>query len=234
MSAQVGSSATVSKIEPELTLEGTLFLETATAMLNTYDRFVEKAKSLKRDAVPRLRVQTLQHVDAASFVILKRVRDFMRQNPGIQVDVHESLDFNTAERIAKGEIDAGYYGLHLSVPEVEGDIDIVPLTNEELILWVDRDSAIAKADMVTPDLLAGAVIPFWVGPANDLEVVYREFLSAYGVDTGLSPRFCSSREDFFLNRVRENDVVIFTRGAEDIGAVKVRDERVIVPFSEPI
>lgn len=29
-------------------------------------------------------------------------------------------------------------------------------------------------------------------------------------------------------------MVIFTRGAEDIGAVKVRDERVIVPFSEPI
>ena len=225
---------TRSPTNPALSLEGSLFLETATSIINAYDHYLENVRKAKEHAQMRFAVQTLQHVNAASFTILQRVREFMRMKPEAHIDVHESLEFNTLERIARGDIDCGYYGVHLSAPDVEGDVDIVPLTTEELILWVDKTSPLATAETITPGSLSGAVIPFWVGSSNDLETIYREFITQYNLDAGLSPRFCSSREDFFLNRVKENDVVLLTQGAEDIGAVKVRDERVMVSFTEPI
>lgn len=170
----------------------------------------------------------------ATFVLLKRIRDFKRIHENVVIDVRESLEFDAVENIRKGLTDCGYFGLHLSAPEAPEGIEVVPLTREELVVWVDRTSPYAAKEALSPADLADAVVPLWVGISNDLETIYREFFALNDVEVDLSPRYCSSREDFFLNRVTPQDVVILTRGSEDINAIKVRDERVALPFATPM
>lgn len=219
---------------PRLTAAGSAFLETAYVMLDAYDRFAERAADPQAFSQGRFAIQTLQHVNTSSYVLLKRVRDFKKIRPGVTVDVQESLSYNTLDNIRKGLVDCGFYGLHLDEPQAPAGVHTVLLTREEFVVWVDEDSSLCRREGLSPADLTGATVPFWVGSPNDLEGLTRELFDAFGVQAHLSPRSSSSREDFFLNQVRRKDVVILTEGSEDIYAIRANDERVQLHFDPPL
>lgn len=222
-----------SKPKFELTIEGRSFLETSTQMLNTYDKFINRT-ARGNNITGRFSVQTLHHVDAASFALLKLVREFRKLNPNVAVDVREALEHDTIDKVARGSIDCGYCGIYVNDPPEQRGIGTVQLGEEEFVIWVDKSSVLAIKEQITPADLAHASIPVWIGIPNDLESLYRDLFDNYHINIDFVPRYCTSREDFFLNQVETEDVVILTKGSENIHSIQARDERVLVPFDPPI
>jgi DNA-binding transcriptional LysR family regulator len=218
----------------DFTPAGRDLLETASVMLDAYDAFLARTAAGRKNGSQRITVMSVPHVDTATFMLLKRIRDFKDTHPDVLVDVRESLEYDMAECIRKGTIDCGFDGLHLQAPSNDDGIDDVPLAHEEFMVWVDRNSPLALKENLEPRDLLNSTVPLWSGLSNDLETLYREFFSTYGVDVQYSDRFSASREDFFLNHVRPSDIVLLTHGCEHINAIRVRDDRTLVRFDPPI
>lgn len=213
---------------------GRELLETTSVMLEAYDKYLDRCRARKNRLSTHFTVLSLQHVDTATFVLLRRIQRFREEHPEALIDVRESLDYNTSELIGKGVVECGYFGIHLKEPETDEGIEAVPLMREEFVAWVDKGSRFAKAAGLQPADLQGVTVPIWAGLSNDLETVCREFFSYFEVDVHFSDRYCTSREDYFLSRVRSDDVVLLTRGSENINAVKARDDRVSLRFDPPV
>jgi hypothetical protein len=54
------------------------------------------------------------------------------------------------------------------------------------------------------------------------------------VNVKYHPRYCISREDYFLNKIYPGDAVILTEGSEAIHSVNVSEERAFRGFDPPI
>lgn len=209
-------------------------LETASVMLDAYDGFLARAAERRRGEGEQITVFSVPHVDTASYVLLKRVRAFRETRPEVLVDVRETLDADLAGLIKTHPASCGFYGLHFQNPPSEEGLEVVPLAREEFVVWVDANGPLGQRETLVPGDLRGSVVPLWSGLANDLEGLYREFFSMCDVPVQFSDRFSASREDFFLNRVRDDDVVLLTRGCEHINAIRVRAERKLVRFEPSI
>ena len=203
-------------------------------MLSAYDAFLSRVQASKESVTGHFAVSLIPHIDSAALALLKRVQDFRKQNPGVIVDIRESIEYNTVDSIRKGAMDCGYYGIYCQEPEAKDGVEVVPLSSEEFVLWVDARSPLAAAASVRPADLEGMTVPIWTGIPNDLERIYHEFFQQFGVTVQHAERYCTSREDFFLNHVRDEDIVLLTRGAENINAIRVRDDRVFVHFTPAV
>lgn len=149
--------------------------------------------------------------------------------------MRESIAFDTPDAIRSRAADCGYFGIRLREPDAEEGLVLTPAFEEKLVVWLDRESPWFTAERLTPKDLEAFEIPTWtgIGP-NDLEGLYRELYEEYGMHASYAPRYCISREDFFLNRVYPGDAVILTEGSEHISAVRVRGERGLRSFEPPI
>lgn len=218
-----------------LTPAGYEFLEVAAGIVNAYDGFVEKCRHKGFSGDGHFTVQVLQHADAATFALLGRIREFKELNPGAQVEVRESIAFDAPEAIRAHLADCGYFGIRLHDPEPEEGVLTIPVLEEPLVVWLDRDAPAYSAGRLSPKDLEGMAFPTWtgIGP-NDLEDLYHELYEDYGMRAPYAPRYCISREDFFLNRVHPGDAVILTEGSDYISAVRVRGERALRQFEPPV
>lgn len=218
----------------ELTLAGSEFLKTASSMLEEYDSFEKRAKASNGFALKHITVQTLAHVDAAELQLLKAIRRFQEQDPEVVVDIKESLENDVVRNIQKGLVDCGHLGMFNKPPELPNGVSAIPLFDEELVIWVDRQSEYIRNDTLRPEDLSHASLPVWSGISNDLESMYRDFFGSRDIDIHLKTRHCTSREDFFLNRIEKDDIVLLTKGNDNINAIRVRDDRVSIPFNPPV
>lgn len=209
-------------------------LETASGILEAYDAFLARAHDHARSMSGSFSVLLIAHVDTAARTMLSRIQAFRAEHPNVQVDIRESLEYNTVELIEKGAVGCGYYGLGIDTPAIGDAVRATPLAREEFVLWLDRSHPLVERGGITPNDLQGAVVPLWSGIPNDLDAVYQEFFGHFEVRVSYSDRYCTSREDFFLNRVRPDDVVLLTQGADNINAIKIRDDRTLVHFDPPV
>lgn len=210
------------------------FLETSSVILEAYDGFLARARDRGANLSGSFSVLLIAHIDTAARMLLSRIQQFRNDHPNVQVDIRESLEYNTAELIEKGAVDCGYFGLGIETPVMNGGLEAVPLAREEFVLWLDRSHPLVERGHIAPWDLHGSTVPLWSGVPNDLEPVYREFFEHFDVRVSYSNRYCTSREDFFLNRVRPDDVVLLTRGADNINAVRIRDDRMLIRFDPPV
>ncbi|MDR1422435.1 MAG: LysR family transcriptional regulator [Coriobacteriales bacterium] len=217
------------------TIAGREFLECAVEITSIYNKFKTRCSLGEVSDSNHFVVQVLQHADTITFHLLNRIRSFKEVHPGVVVDISESLAFDAVENIRKGIVDCGFYAIRRHEPRIEEGLIAVPLHEEEFVVWLDVDSPLFKAETLSPRDLAGSTVPVWVGSsANDFENTYTELFEDYDTEVEYSPRYCTSREDFFLNRIRPKDVVILTMGSEAISSIGVRNERGLRGFNPPV
>jgi hypothetical protein len=109
------------------------------------------------------------------------------------------------------------------------------MLEEEVIVWLDKRSPLYSSERLEPQDLEVCNIPIWVGLGpNGLENMYREIFGEYYVKAKYSPRYCISREDYFLNKIHSDDAVMLTEGSEIIHSINVRTDRGLRTFNPPI
>jgi len=213
------------------TVAGYDFLESAAKIVNIYDDFIGKRYSSSNHFI----IQTLQHADRATYVLLQRVKEFKELNPEVQIEIRESLAFDTLDSINSNAADCGYLGIRLHEPMVAENITAIPVLDEELIVWLDKASPLFSSERLVPKDLECCDVPTWVGIGpNGLEDLYKEIYEDYNLQVKYSPRYCISREDYFLNKIYANDAVILTEGSEHIHSIRVREDRGLRGFNPEI
>jgi len=220
-----------SQLRIRFTVAGYEFLECAAKIVSIYDEFFSKHYNNAKHFV----IQTLQHADRATYVLLQRVKEFKELYPEVYIEIKESLAFDTLDSIRKNTADCGYLGIRLHDPQEEEGTIAIPVLDEELIVWLDKSSPLFTAEKLAPKDLKSCNIPTWVGIGpNGLENLYSEIYEEYGLQVKYSPRYCISHEDYFLNKIYENDAVILTEGSEHIPSIRVRDDRALRSFNPVI
>jgi DNA-binding transcriptional LysR family regulator len=217
------------------TVAGYQFLESASKIINIYDDFLADHHNSEQAKSSHFVIQTLQHADRATSVILLRIMEFKELYPELQIEVAESLAFDTLNNIRKGTVDCGYLGIRLRDPQPEEGVLVIPMLEEELIVWLDKESPLYSAERLEPQDLEAYNIPIWVGLGpNELENMYREIFEEYHVKAKYNPRYCISGDDYFLNKIHSDDAVMLIEGSEVIHAINVRTDRGLRTFNPPI
>jgi hypothetical protein len=217
------------------TVAGYQFLESASKIVNIYDDFLAKYHNSEQTKSNHFIIQTMQHVDRATSIILLRIMEFKEFYPEVQIEVGESLAADTINNMRKGIVDCGYLGIQLRDPQLEEGVIAIPMLEEELIVWLDKRSPLYSAEGLKPQDLEACDIPIWVGLGpSGLENMYREIFEEYQVKANYSPRYCISREDYFLNKIYSDDAVMLTEGSEAIHSINVRTDRGLRTFNPTI
>jgi DNA-binding transcriptional LysR family regulator len=227
----------VNRSHPKITLTvaGYKFLESASKIIRIYDSFVDDNRKTSLSDSNHFVIQTVQHVNQSTFVLLSRIEQFKRLHPDAQIEIRESLASDVLENMHKGIVDCGWLGVGFHDPQLEEDVIAVPMSVEELIVWLDKSSPLHSSEALSPKDLEGYELPTWVGTGpNRLENLYQEVFADYGVCFNYSPRYCISREDYFLNKIYPNDAVILTEGAEQVHSIRARGDRGLRGFNPPI
>lgn len=218
-----------------LTAAGEAFLIAASSIIATYDEFVAQCEKPNAfGGEERLMVQILQHARNAEKNILEAVTTFKEAYPQLVVQIRESHTYDTLSMIEEGLVDCGFFGPRIKEPPSAEGVSFVPLIDEEFFAWVSKGSALDK-EPIEPADLEDATVPVWSGMGgNGLEVAYDEIFEKFGIRVAYSARYCNSTDDFFLNCVNGDDVVLIAEGSDGIPALSLRSDRVLRAFAEPL
>ncbi|MDR1185144.1 MAG: LysR family transcriptional regulator [Coriobacteriales bacterium] len=217
------------------TVAGYEFLEVAAKIVNIYDGYIDKYGGNSFADSNHFVIQALQHANRATFTLLRRINEFKKLHPEVRIEIRESLASVNPGNMDSSMVDCGYYGLRLHDPAEEPGFVFVPMLEEELTVWIDKSSPLYKSESLAPKDLESFEIPTWVGSEySGHGILCKEIYDDYGVPFKYSPRYCISREDFFLNKVYAGDAVILTAGDEAIHSISVREDRGLRNFNPPI
>ena len=222
---------------PRLTLAGREFLEVASEIVCLYDGFKERGvvHRGREDAV--ITVWAPQRREGFVIALLDAVIGFKGKYPQAIVDVQDTHGGDTLDELRKGVLDCGYYCNAVADPSLEEDFQLVPLLDEEFIIWMDKDSPLRDCDSLTPCDLEGYQLPVPVGMGTHsvhLQTMYEELFSLYGAKANVKPRYCRSVDDFFLSKINRDDLIILNRGSQIIEAMNEANGKVMGRFNPPI
>lgn len=222
---------------PRLTLAGREFLEVASEIVCLYDGFKERGvvQRGREDAV--ITVWAPQRREGFVIALLDAVIGFKGKYPQAIVDVQDTHGGDTLDELRKGVLDCGYYCNAVADPSLEEDFQLVPLLDEEFIIWMDKDSPLRDCDSLTPCDLEGYQLPVPVGMGTHsvhLQTMYEELFSLYGAKANVKPRYCRSVDDFFLSKINRDDLIILNRGSQIIEAMNEANGKVMGRFNPPI
>jgi DNA-binding transcriptional LysR family regulator len=217
------------------TVAGYEFLEVAAKIVNVYDDYIGKYGSNSFADSNHFVIQVLQHANRATFTLLQRINEFKKLHSEARIEIRESLASVNPGNIGSSMVDCGYYGLRLHEPAEEPGFEFVPMLEEELAVWLDKSSPLYTGEGLTPKDLEHFEIPTWVGfEYSGHGTLCQEICDDYGAPFKYSPRYCISKEDFFLNKVYADDAVILTAGDEAIHSISVREDKGLRSFNPPI
>lgn len=211
-----------------LTVAGQRFLEMARQIIGVYDERMEEIRACAKRTEGRVSVRLPRAEFSEAF--LAHVQEFQRENPQIEVLLKPWVEEDGIEDILSPSVDFAYIG---SVDEGEQNgVTFVPFDETEPIIWVDERLPMAHVGLIDPTDANGMRV---VIPSNmknrswrlSVETIQRKM----GVTFAVDERYCDSMEDFFANRIQQDDICVINTGLERFPPISFRRERAKVKFS---
>ncbi|WP_139652709.1 LysR family transcriptional regulator [Raoultibacter phocaeensis] len=222
---------------PCLTLAGREFLETASDIMGLYDEFKERVKKNRHQSEEVITVRAPQRREGFILALLNKIIDFKKDNPYATIDIQNTQSNRLFEELRDGSIDCGYFGNSINKPEVEREFELIPVVDEEFIVWMDRDSPLLDKEFLAPLDLENSVLPVPVSAgtySGYLPPMYEELFSSFGAKANIKPRYCQSIDDFFLSKIKRDDLLILNRGSQMVAAINEANGKVFRCFKPPI
>ncbi len=174
-----------------LTASGAEFLRYAERVLRTYGEGLEECRAIELGTRWSLSVEDPIVFTAMTDRLNGMLEAFREANPDITTSIRADESLTTVENIDKGVFDIaqGVYRRHdLRSVSIDGrEFSLVPFMDDEVVLWVPRESVLA----VKPDLrfsdLAGVEVSL---PGSMLWAKWREMLAELAREHGFS--LCTS------------------------------------------
>lgn len=185
-----------------LTVEGKLFLEYATSIVNSYDDVKSKLKQLHSDGQNVVRVHKAVFLAKSCDYFNRELYAFGKAHPDIVVQLVAD-DLNPTTRMLKdGSIDFGFIAIDcFDVVEdrEEFDYEYFPFAREELAFWAPTNGPFANIESVHPQQLNGCVAVIQDGPlVDDQTAAFKHLAKHYNIDLKLVTKSCFSNEEFYL------------------------------------
>lgn len=216
---------------PTLTEAGALFSENMSDLLNLYRKSISQLEQMKE----RTRILV-----ATTFVgkmhALKRMVEFAGSHPDVVLDYRQySTTPEALASLKEKRVDCAIYGHSFLRPRLDDNLRTVSCGQDEMVLWVDKTSKLAKKRAVTPRDLEGYSMPTPTGrDAETITQLHEDFASAFAIDLNLKYRHFDSVENFFLSKVEEEDILVFHKDFESNDVILLRDDRIVRPFTPPV
>jgi DNA-binding transcriptional LysR family regulator len=220
---------------PSLTDIGGRALEEASLIVNTYDTLLKNCRSYQKNRPDRFTVQTFHYAPQPTVILLERIKEFKQTHQEVSINVRDSLVINFFEDIRRGDADCSYTPPCFREPKSVEGFSYVPLCREEVLLWLDVGSPLYQKKDLTPADLAGYTVPAGIYGAAILEDIYQEMQEVFQIDINVIHRHSDSYEDFFLSKIRRDDVAVFWHGIDRaVSSVRVRRDRALKGFNPPV
>ncbi|MEG0376471.1 MAG: LysR family transcriptional regulator [Raoultibacter sp.] len=223
--------------KPRLTPAGRKLLETASDIVNLYDGFKKRNKQDGFQQDGSILVQVPKRREAILVALLQKIVEFKGMYPHAKMDLREVQSGGAMDDLETRWVDCSYFGNYVRQPVAPGDYDLIPLIDEELIIWMDEDSPLLGLELLSPADMEGYVLPVPVGGSTIngcLPVMYEELFSAYGAKPNIKPRYCESIDDFILSKIKRGDLIILNPGSQAIEAMSSANRRVARCFNPSI
>ncbi|MDR0514477.1 MAG: LysR family transcriptional regulator [Coriobacteriaceae bacterium] len=216
-----------------LTLAGQRFLEASVKIVALYDGMLDSLKELKLDISGSVSIRTPRF--EYSSPLLGYVSEFSAQHPDIEIIMKPWVDIDGTEDLASGAVDCAYIGYtnrEKACLGEDGTILLVPYTTTEVMLWIDKDHALAKQRTVSiADLDARTILI----PSNHKNTSWKYCVGSiaeeFGIDIRCNERFCDTLEDLALRKTDKEDIWLCDSSLHSFPPFRLRKERCIKRFS---
>lgn len=142
---------------------------------------VSHMEEYKRKASREINFGFLGYINSTR-IVMRTVRQFMSDHPGIQINPVDLSQMNIPEAVMKRTVDFAF--ANLDVNARDEDLCGIPLEDEEYVLITKKDSDLASLSAVTPKDISGKKINFvsrysiavqifenWMAPGTDYEII---------------------------------------------------------------
>lgn len=218
---------------PRLTPAGRELVEIASNIVSLYNGFKKRNSQNIPQQDEHILVQIPQRREPVLIETLRKIIEFEKLHPNVKIDMLETHNGNMDKR----HIDCSYFGNYIRQPEAPEGQDLIPLLDEEFIVWIDASSPLLSRDSLRLVDMENYVLPVPVGN-NDgigyLPRIYEEMFSVYDAKPNICPRYCESIDDFFLSKIKKDDLVILNPGSQAVAAINETNGRVARRFTPPL
>lgn len=223
---------------PRLTPAGRELVEVASDIVNLYDGFKRRNNQNDRTQEDEpILIQVPHRREAILIEILRKTVNFKKMHPDVKIDMLETQNESVEGNSSTRRIDCSYFGNYTKKPKAPEGYELIPLIDEEFIIWMDESSPLLERDLLCPADLEGYSLPIPVGGSDEkgfLPIMYEELFSAHNAKPDIRPRYCESVDDFFLSKMKKGDLVILNRGSQAIAMMNEMNGRVSRKFNPPI
>ena len=219
-----------------LTPAGQCFLDTALEIVSLSDDMLPRLRALQRNAEGKIVIRSPRHEYSAP--LLNYIYEFQKIHSRIDVVICPWVDIDGIEDVISGKVDCAYLGY--ADYEDEGlqqahRIELVPYTNTELLLWVDKSHPLAFIPNLGINDLNGRTLLI---PANMKHDSWKACITGTiernNLDCAINERYCDSLEDLALNKALPEDVLLCDASLLTFPPFQLREDRATLHFSPKV
>jgi DNA-binding transcriptional LysR family regulator len=122
----------------KLTAAGHIFYSTAKRIVAAYEDITVRIQSAAPEADRRLRIAAIYSV--GTYVLQRYLKEFMKQYPDVKVEVDYQKASRICDDILRGRADLSI----MAYPVKRRDLQTIPLSEEELVLVLPKNHALAR------------------------------------------------------------------------------------------
>lgn len=217
----------------KLTRAGQGFYQDVREVLERYDKACDKVRQEQRTITGIVKCTLSPLSSVASSALVQILQDFSVLYPHIDVQLSVNLPQNLIEEVEGGIIDCSVLVQRCS-PDEE-TFPTVPLCREELRVLVPQDHPLRDAGAVP--VTAFETFPS-VHDAHGSFVMTELFHTELFAPFEITPRFAHrprhSLDDFMINEVHGEDLVIMPKSFEGSLTFQMRPDLALLPFNPPL
>lgn len=216
-----------------LTPAGQCFLDTALEIVALHDDLLPRLQTLQQNAEGKIVIRSPRHEYSAP--LLNYIYEFQKIHAHIDVVICPWADIDGIEDVASGKVDCAYLGYADYEDEElqrKHQVELVPYTETELLLWVDKSHPLAAIPHPCIDDLNGHTLLI---PANMKHDSWNACITGTvkrnNLRCAINERYCDSLEDLALNKALPEDVLLCDASLLTFPPFQLRDDRVTLHFS---
>lgn len=220
-----------------LTRPGGILLTHAQLIINTIDQAKQEINDELKATRTSLKVR-LPNASKLSFrELLSCVDAFKLAYPHIDVAIMPPSNDNPLQAIHSGELDGGLYCMLAERPrDSEGDgLLFAPLCDEAIVAWVGTGDPLSRKEALTPTDLSNRRFPIpSKSQTMNAEMFTSRLIEHFDIDASIVLTEESSIEDFLIQRLTDEDIVVLMESMTYDSAMEVRQNRTLKSFSPKV
>ena len=132
-----------------LTPAGRIFYKSAKRIVSAYEDITARIHSASPESAERLRIAAIYSV--GTYVLQRYLKDFLRCHPEVKVEVDYQKASRICDDLLRGRADLSI----MAYPVKRRDLQIIPLSDEEMVLIAPKRHPLAGREAVTLADLGG-------------------------------------------------------------------------------